>query len=734
MINQTEAQERAHLKTTRRRLDAALTRIDARLREYAEDVQAQKTYLWENRADMDHAEKNSTRESVYQSVFTGEAALATRKRLQKLVHSPYFGRLDFAEQADTTALAGTNAAAQAKATPAQPIYIGIHAFFDDELKQNLIYDWRAPIASLFYDYEIGPARYEAPVGEVAGTIEAKRQYRIRNGQMEFMLDTAVNIVDEVLQKELSQRSDQRMQTIVATIQRDQNAIIRNAESSVLVIQGVAGSGKTSIALHRVAYLLYRFKDSLSSDDILIISPNRVFADYIANVLPELGEERIAELEMERLAEELLEHRYKFQTFFEQAALLAEQQDEALSERIRVKGSASFLRDLDAYVAQVEKQQFQPRDIWLGRRLVPDWFLAEIFAKQARLPLKERLKRIAQGIEQKVGIHYNHDVTPEERAQIKAELAAMTEQATLRNRYKGLFDWLGRPELFQPAKGGRLEYADVFPLIYLKMRLEGVSNPYRRIKHLLVDEMQDYSPVQYAVLARLFKCPKTILGDVAQTVIADGASSAERIKEVLPEAFCTKLCKSYRSTWEITQFAQRILPNPELIAIERHGEVPQVLGVKTRAAQTKQIRALIDDFRAAEQRTLGILCKTQKQANQLHRTLSKDDEAIHLLTASSAAFRQGVVICTAHTAKGLEFDQVIVPNADDANFASPTDRHLLYIACTRAMHRLTLIHVGEVTRFLQPEDAADHRADATAVVASQASQATAVAANPTADES
>ena len=140
---------------------------------------------------------------------------------------------------------------------------------------------------------------------------------------------------------------------------------------------------------------------------------------------------------------------------------------------------------------------------------------------------------------------------------------MTEQATLRNRYKGLFDWLGRPELFQPAKGGRLEYADVFPLIYLKMRLEGVSNPYRRIKHLLVDEMQDYSPVQYAVLARLFKCPKTILGDVAQTVIADGASSAERIKEVLPEAFCTKLCKSYRSTWEITQFAQRILPNPEL---------------------------------------------------------------------------------------------------------------------------------------------------------------------------
>ena len=685
MINQTEAQEHAHLETVRTRLDDALARIDARVRDYAEEVQAQKTYLWEHRADMDHAEKNSTRESVYQSVFTGEAALANRKRLQKLRHSPYFGRVDFAEPGAERSL---------------PVYIGIHAFFDDAHKEHVVFDWRAPIASLFYDHEIGPARYAAPAGEVAGEIRAKRQYRIRNGQMEFMLDTAVNIVDEVLQKELSERSDQRMQTIVATIQRDQNAIIRNAESPVLVIQGVAGSGKTSIALHRVAYLLYQFRDSLSSDDILILSPNRVFGDYIANVLPELGEERIAELEMERLAEELLEHRYKFQTFFEQAAVLAEQQDAALEERIRVKGSAEFLRDLDAYIADVEKRLVQPRELWLGRRLVPEWFIRESFEKQARLPIGERLKRVAQAIEHKVGIYYNHDLTREERAEVKAALAGMVEQATLRNRYKALFDWLGRPELFKPAKGGRLEYADVFPLIYLKMRLEGVSNPYRRIKHLLIDEMQDYTAVQYAVLARLFKCPKTILGDAAQSVIPAGGSSAERIKQVLPQAHCTKLCKSYRSTFEITRFAQRILPDSELIAIERHGEAPQILGCSSRAVQTERIRERIAAFRAGAYRTLGIVCKTQKQADRLHRRLTDDDAPVHLLTASSTAFRQGVVLCTAHTAKGLEFDEVIVPDAEDANFSSQTDRHLLYIACTRAMHRLTLVHVGPLTRFLQ----------------------------------
>jgi DNA helicase II / ATP-dependent DNA helicase PcrA len=687
-INGTEAQERAHLERVKARLNQALERIDTRLKEYARDVQAQTTYLWEHRADMDHAEKVSTRQSVQQAVSTGEAALGLRQRLQKLVATPYFGRFDFRtrEQGQPT-----------------PIYVGIHAFYDDDLREHLVLDWRAPIASLFYDYEIGAASYEAPTGPVHGDIALKRQYRIRDGRMELMLESGLNIVDDVLQQELSRTADERMKHIVATIQRDQNAIIRNEHSPVLIIQGVAGSGKTSIALHRVAYLLYKFKETLTSRDILILSPNRVFGDYISNVLPELGEERIAETEMESLAHALLEDRFRFQTFAEQNALLLEKDDPALRQRIQAKASLDLLRKLDAYLVDLEKISLCPEDLWLGRRLVPAWSIAESFAKHRRLPHRERLGRVAQEIEQKIGIHYNHDIDAKERAELKAALKKMAPVRTLRAVYKDFYAWLGAPELFQPARGTRLEYADVFPLIYLRLRLEAVATDYGQVKHLLIDEMQDYTPVQYAVIAELFRCKKTILGDASQSVNPFSSSSAETIKEVFPQAYCAKLCKSYRSTYEITRFAQRITPNAELVAIERHGEPVQVIGCTNRRQEQARIRAEISAFADCGHHTLGIVCKTQAQADKLHRQLCEDVPGVHLLRVHSRVFKQGITVCAAQLAKGLEFDHVVVPHASAADYANAMDRSLLYIACTRAMHRLALIHVGEVTPLIGAPD-------------------------------
>lgn len=215
---------------------------------------------------------------------SGEILREQQKKLLKLRRSPYFGRIDFTRD-------------RYGETGAEPIYVGVHDFRDEGTGKTVVYDWRAPISSMFYDFEIGPARYQAPAGEIKGRLDLKRQFRIRDGRMESMLESSLNIVDDVLQQELSRSSDEGMKSIVATIQRDQNATIRDAEAHTVIIQGVAGSGKTSIALHRIAFLLYRFKDTLSSDDILIVSPNRVFADYIGNVLPELGEEQVAEIGM-----------------------------------------------------------------------------------------------------------------------------------------------------------------------------------------------------------------------------------------------------------------------------------------------------------------------------------------------------------------------------------------------------------------------------------------------------
>ena len=682
-------EETRHLESVQFRLERALQEADDRLQAYQHDIQSQKEYLWNNRDEMDHIEKISARESIQQAVTTGDFVFSQRKRLIKLRQSPYFGRFDFR-------LSGEE--------QPQPVYIGVHHFYDEVDKKSIIYDWRAPIASLFYDYETGPASYQAPDGPVNGDIELKRQFRIRQGKIELMIDSAVNVVDDVLQDELGRATDDGMKNIVATIQRDQNAIIRDEYARTLIIQGVAGSGKTSIALHRIAFLLYRFKDTLTSEDILIISPNSVFADYISNVLPELGEETVNEIGMETLAKELLKDQYRFQTFFEQTAEVLEKNDEAMKARLSFKAGPDFLKQLGRYADEVEKQRFASEDLWIARRLVPAWLLEEIFRKHRNLDTQSRLAQVAREVEQKIGIQYNYDLMPDEQKELKAAIKGMLRQSTLRETYKRFFDWLNQPEMFKTARGGRLEYADVFPLIYLKMRLEGIRSPYRNVKHLLIDEMQDYTPVQYAVIARLFSCKKTILGDAFQSVNPYCASTVADISKAFRDATCVTLNKSYRSSYEIARFAQRISPNPDLEIIERHGEEPEVLPFASRKKETEAIRPLIADFADSRFNSLGIICKTQKQATQLYKALEGGHPRLQLLSEASQSFAPGVIVCTAHLAKGLEFDHVILPGVSQANYHTEMDRNLLYVGCTRAMHRLTLTATGEISEFIVPEQA------------------------------
>jgi DNA helicase-2/ATP-dependent DNA helicase PcrA len=681
-----EIEERTHLAMIEDCLHQALREADTRLTHYARDIQAQKKYLWEARTDMDHIEKISTRESIQQAVTSGEMVSAHKQRLLKTLVSPYFGRFDFAR-------AG-------RSTP-EPVYVGVHHFYDEVDRKNQIYDWRAPIATLFYDFETGPVRYTAPEGEIEGEVSLKRQFRIKHGQIELMIDSAVNVVDDVLQEELSRASDDSMKNIVATIQRDQNAIIRDEYAQELIIQGVAGSGKTSIALHRIAFLLYRFKDTLSSEDILIISPNSVFADYISNVLPELGEESVNEIGMDTLANELLDSQYRFQTFFEQTAALLEKNDEETKQRIRFKASLAFLKKLGEYAVHVDNTRFVAEDLWVARRLVPGWLLEELFHKHRALNTTERINRVIMQTEQKIGIQYHYDLLLEERKELRAAVRKMLHQSSLRETYKQFYSWLGKPEMFKPAKNSKLEYADVFPLIYLKMQLEGIHSVYKNIKHLLIDEMQDYTPVQYAVLAKIFPCKKTILGDANQSINPYSSSTTEEIQQVFGQASCVKLNTSYRSSYEITRFAQRILPDPDLVAMERHDEEPHVLQYKTRRDELAQIDRSTRDFFASDHNTLGIIYKTQKQAQQIADYLCNTGHKAQLLSEQSRLFTPGVIVCTAHMAKGLEFDRVIVPDADAKTYHTAMDRHLLYVACTRAMHKLTVIHTGELTPLIQP---------------------------------
>lgn len=674
-FNQTEKQEKEYLKQIISFLKKVIGNTDASVKDHVDTLAEYKDYIWSNK-DIDPHEIRSMRESILNHFALGESVINKHKRLTKILAIPYFGRIDFLEKKENSKV--------------MPIYIGIHTFYDPESRATLIHDWRAPVSSMFYDHELGEAGYRSPSGEIKGVISLKRQYRIRGGKMEFMIESALTVHDDILQKELSSNVDDKMKNIVATIQREQNQIIRNEDIRTLIIQGVAGSGKTSIALHRIAYLLYTFRDSISSKDILIISPNKVFSDYISNVLPELGEETVPETSMEQILSGVLEHKYKYQTYFGLVNELLEKPSSSLIDRIAYKASFGFISELDKFILHIENTYFKAADVKLTKYItIPAPFIEEQYLRFNRYPIRRRFDAMADYMLDMLKIQYAFTVTTAGRNLLKKEIRLMFAGNNDIQVYKDFFKWTNNPGMFKMRKGHTLEYSDLAPLAYLHLALEGNGNQPFRVKHLLIDEMQDYSPIQYKVIQKLFPCRKTVLGDAGQSVNPYGSSTAETIQKSLTASEIMKLCKSYRSTFEITDFAQKIHPNAELEPVARHGEKPQILQFGSAVEELSGIMGLISTYRKSGYKSLGIICKTEQQAREMADMLKSYANDISFLSSQSSAFVQGIVIISAHIAKGLEFDEVIIPQTDERNYRSEIDKSMLYVAVTRAMHRLTL---------------------------------------------
>lgn len=674
-FNQTEKQEKEYLKQIISFLKKVIGNTDASVKDHVDTLAEYKDYIWSNK-DIDPHEIRSMRESILNHFALGESVINKHKRLTKILAIPYFGRIDFLEKKENSKV--------------MPTYIGIHTFYDPESRATLIHDWRAPVSSMFYDHELGEAGYRSPSGEIKGVISLKRQYRIRGGKMEFMIESALTVHDDILQKELSSNADDKMKNIVATIQREQNRIIRNEDIRTLIIQGVAGSGKTSIALHRIAYLLYTFRDSISSKDILIISPNKVFSDYISNVLPELGEETVPETSMEQILSGVLEHKYKYQTYFGLVNELLEKPSSSLIDRIAYKASFGFISELDKFILHIENTYFKAADVKLTKYItIPAPFIEEQYLRFNRYPIRRRFDAMADYMLDMLKIQYAFTVTTAGRNLLKKEIRLMFAGNNDIQVYKDFFKWTNNPGMFKMRKGHTLEYSDLAPLAYLHLALEGNGNQPFRVKHLLIDEMQDYSPIQYKVIQKLFPCRKTVLGDAGQSVNPYGSSTAETIQKSLTASEIMKLCKSYRSTFEITDFAQKIHPNAELEPVARHGEKPQILQFGSAVEELSGIMGLISTYRKSGYKSLGIICKTEQQARKMADMLKSYANDISFLSSQSSAFVQGIVITSAHMAKGLEFDEVIIPQTDERNYRSEIDKSMLYVAVTRAMHRLTL---------------------------------------------
>lgn len=669
--------EISYLIDINNKLDNALEKAENSVDKLDKDYMDAKLYMVKNRGEIDPHEMFQNELALKQIDSYGAFMVKVRDKVAKMKDSPYFARIDFKlkDEGDDS-----------------KYYIGRFAFdYENEL---LILDWRSPMASMFYDCEIGKAGYHAPLGWIDGEITRKRQFKIKNGRLEYVLESSMNIQDDILQQELSNTSDEKMKSIISTIQKEQNQIIRNDKADTLIIQGVAGSGKTSIALHRIAFLLYRFKDKISANNVIILSPNKVFGDYISNVLPELGEEPLCELSFEDIAEVQLERIIDFEG--EKDSL--EMNDVQWDERVRFKSTLDFLKLMDKYIKQMPSVVFIPKDYTFGSFTAESDWIRIRFDVYNKYPVKRRLEMVAEDI------HYRFEsdnIMEDDLPKVKNILKSLNGMLTIKNTlalYKDFFKQMNIQDMFVMPSKKTLEWADVYPFIYLHAAYEGLQED-KVIRHIVIDEMQDYTPIQYAVINLLFKCKKTILGDFGQLINPNHLHTLDDMVQIYDAGELVMLNKSYRSTFEIINFAKKIQNITSLEAIERHGEEPVLIKCSDEQDEIDKIKIEIEQFEESNNATLGIILKTNSEAKAIYDVIKKDYD-VNLISPESSSFVKGISITSIKMSKGLEFDEVVIPSVNNKTYYNDYDRSLLYIACTRAMHRLKLTYTGNLTQLIK----------------------------------
>lgn len=680
--------EQQHLDMIQAVIRDRLKKLNISAEESMAAVMEQKKTMWRDLYEMDRRDMVFAKDEINANIDAAEKAEAQAAVYGRLLNSPYFGRIDFT----------------AEGMDSEEFYIGLTGLRGDDLTDILVFDWRAPVSSMFYDYDVGPASYEAPIGVISGELTLRRQYKISDGKLEFVLDSDIKIDDDILQKELSRSASPKMRNIIATIQREQNRIIRAKAGKSMIVQGVAGSGKTSVALHKVAYLLYTQRGKITSNNLLILSPSKVFSDYISGILPELGEENVAELSFDTLARKEIGDWTEYEDRWEQLEFILAGGDPVRIKEIEIKGSSEYARWIKEYSDELLTTNFRAKTfIYSDERFEPEWFNDLFYNRWNTQPFMIRIKWMKERLFDELELRLSQQKEkkkPGKRAEkaIDNAIDNMIRCSDVLTLYSRFIDWLrdkGYADLQPVDSTSKLTYEDTFPVVLLKYYSQG-SSDFSRIKHLVIDEMQDYSPLQYVIIDYLFKCPKTILGDITQNLnIYSGIRSLGEFSGELGDIEIMRLNKSFRSTMEIANFSNAICPVEGFDVVERHGEPPEIRRFDDRS---EVIRAVIHEVAQAKEAgyaSVGIICKTLEEAESLYSEISEIPD-IDFLGPYCDTFNQGTVVTTSYMAKGLEFDVVIVPDASGENYNSECDRQSLYVACTRALHRLRLFHIGELT--------------------------------------
>jgi len=654
--------------------------------------------------------------------------------LEGMINSPYFARIDFKFDDENIF---------------ENIYIGLSSLMDNKSHEMFVYDWRAPISSVFYRFATGKVFYDAPAGKITGEVNLKRQYEINKGILEYYFDADIQIIDEFLRKLLSQNASSKMKTIVETIQKDQDIIIRDMEMDLMMVQGVAGSGKTSVALHRVAYLMYQgLSAKLSHNNIIIISPNTLFEQYISNVLPALGEKNVNSVIFEEILETVLqsEHLQTKNQFLE--CLLTSNDKEhrtIIKSSMDFKGSSQFVEILRRFIRHLPNRWIEFSDVYYDGKCIASRELlkAKILTGKKESLLGLRLKQLEHSILREVHKqrknrinkledfiinHTSHSFEVEEVARMLSiyestvlikEIRKFTELKPL-DLYRKLFsnkDYfynlakdIELPDCIEDIRNftcenldqDYLHYEDALGLAFLHLNINECAD-YKGIKQVVIDEAQDYYPIHFEILNLLFsKSRYTVLGDINQTIEKkEYLSLYDQFSRILSKKKSTLITmdKSFRCTTEILVYSTKFLDQDlKINNFNRKGNAPVIYTAHSLSALDDTIISEIISCREKDYQSIGLICKTEKDAFSLYKRL-KGKLDIQLITRDCKVDLNGIFIIPVYMSKGLEFDAVLICDVDNDHYNSEDDKKLLYIACTRALHRLNLFYTGDISPLL-----------------------------------
>lgn len=704
------------------------------LNESESELEAAQANLRSAMSDLEYLDSSLSYQNILTNTRFFDMAKNQKEGLEAIKQKPYFARIHFQKENE----------------PAEKLYIGKTSLFDRDSQEPIIVDWRSPVANVYYDGRLGDLTYMVNDEELKGHLFSKRQYKIENGKLLDVRDIDLTTNDELLQDALAGKADVRLTEIVSTIQAEQNEIIRAHLKQPILVQGAAGSGKTTIALHRISYFLYTMGEHFKPQNLMILAPNRLFIDYIADVLPELGVGQICQTTFAEYVQKATNIKVKIQNANEQLEN-AIQSVEEYSWITRMKGTMQYLEIMDRYIKKLEWQiadQFE--DIYIEKfRMMKASHLRRLFLEDYQyMPIEKRLAKIRSVLQNHIrqkkkqliytlkkryddildrsifGIRDDakrKEVVTKWIDERDERLPQVEKEAkTVVSRYMKRFDkykikvlyrtFLTDPVLLQElassfTKEMQEEFLkahekeawtleDLAALYYLHARIKGVKDEWK-MKVVFIDEVQDYSLFQLAALKEGLETDMfTMVGDLAQGIHSyRSLTEWDPVRELFPRASYKTLQKSYRTTIEIMNVANEVLQQmdedlPLVEPVVRHGEEPAFHPMDK--WEPKQLAKLYEEIRGNGHRSIALICKTAEDAKKAAKVLSKEDLHIQTLDESSAIDPDALLIVPSYLSKGLEFDAVIIAAIDEAFYDTALDRKLLYVALTRAMHELHLV--------------------------------------------